>query len=545
MQPLLSCVEAGELDRTVQERYALPPDLLMENAAAGMFRFLVERYRQQLFPEQPKRDGPDLLVLCGGGSNGGDALALARHALFAGVRRVMVLVPSKLSPIAGRRLAEVQAAGAELLSHDDPAIPLLLNTASLIVDGLTGSGYRPAPGRSLPLLDLVRRQRQAPQQQQPQVRALQQSGPPPKQPALPQPKNLPPLIALDLPSGLCALPSGCLSSEEYAPLPADQTLTVLPAKQELYYPGNRNFTGCISGIGGVFPLSAISSKTALLEPGDLSDLLAPPAPDAHKGSRGALGIYAGDIGSSGAALLCSRAASAAGAGTITLHLRDHLYPLLAGSLDNVMAQPWSAGRNRAYRALLLGPGLGRDTAAEALLAEAWQSDLPLVLDADALHFTGAYQPRPGAVRTILLPHPGEYEALLRLSGLLADTEVDLKQQELFNTAELLGQLAVRLQAVVVLKNSVSWLAHPDGRFLVYEGREPALGCGGSGDILAGFTAALLVSGLDAWSAAAAAVLVHGECGKKLAKQCGYFNPLDVCAEAAVMFYRGACNEPGA
>lgn len=539
MQPLLSCAEAGELDLSVQDRYALPPDLLMENAAAGMFRSLAGQYRQQLFPEQLKSDGPDLLVLCGGGSNGGDALALARHALFAGVRRVSILVPVNMSPIAGRRLVEAQAAGAELLYHDDPTIPLLLDTASLIVDGLTGSGYRPAPGRSLPLLDLVRRQRQTQKQQQ-----LPQSGSP-RQADYAQPKELPPLVALDLPSGLCALPPGCLSSDDYAPLPADQTLTVLPAKQELYYPGNRNFTGCITGIGGVFPLSAINSRTALLEPGDLADLLAPPAPDAHKGSRGALGIYAGDIGSSGAALLCSRAASAGGAGTITLHLRDRLYPLLAGSLDNVMVRPWSAGRNREYRALLLGPGLGRDTAAETLLAEAWQSDLPLVLDADALHFAGAYQPRSGAVRTILLPHPGEYEALLRRSGLLADTEIDLQQQVLFNTAELLGQLAVRLQAVVVLKNSVTWLAHPDGRFLVYDGREPALGCGGSGDILAGFTAALLASGQDAWNAAAAAVLVHGQCGKKLARQCGYFNPLDLCADAAAMFYRGACNEPGA
>ena len=62
------------------------------------------------------------------------------------------------------------------------------------------------------------------------------------------------------------------------------------------------------------------------------------------------------------------------------------------------------------------------------------------------------------------------------------------------------------------------VAAPDGRLFLYEGRNAGMARGGSGDVLAGFAAALLAQGMEPAEAAAAAVRLHGAAGERCARQ---------------------------
>ncbi|MEZ5730179.1 MAG: NAD(P)H-hydrate dehydratase [Burkholderiaceae bacterium] len=53
-----------------------------------------------------------------------------------------------------------------------------------------------------------------------------------------------------------------------------------------------------------------------------------------------------------------------------------------------------------------------------------------------------------------------------------------------------------------------------GRWGIVDTGGPALGVGGTGDVLAGALAALLAQGLDGWHAAALAAWAHGEAGDR-------------------------------
>ena len=71
-------------------------------------------------------------------------------------------------------------------------------------------------------------------------------------------------------------------------------------------------------------------------------------------------------------------------------------------------------------------------------------------------------------------------------------------------------------AVVVLKGARTVVASPDGRVCVNPTGNSGLARGGSGDVLAGMTSALLACGLPAFDAAACAVYLHGAAADRAA-----------------------------
>src|SRR5438046_1345301 len=74
IQMYLSRSQVREIDRRSIEEFHIPGVVLMENASRGVAHAAVE----ELLSLTGRPTGK-ILILCGGGNNGGDGLAAARH----------------------------------------------------------------------------------------------------------------------------------------------------------------------------------------------------------------------------------------------------------------------------------------------------------------------------------------------------------------------------------------------------------------------------------------------------------------------------------
>jgi NAD(P)H-hydrate epimerase len=131
-------------------------------------------------------------------------------------------------------------------------------------------------------------------------------------------------------------------------------------------------------------------------------------------------------------------------------------------------------------AVLLGPGWGRGEDRMHLLETYLpreEQGLPLILDADAIILAKNIVFHGDA---ILTPHPGEFAAY---TGLPKDEILDCP-------VPALRRFAAEKKVHILLKGHVLYAASPDGRIGIIDGMNPVLAAGGSGDVLAGFCAAI-------------------------------------------------------
>ena len=158
----------------------------------------------------------------------------------------------------------------------------------------------------------------------------------------------------------------------------------------------------------------------------------------------------------------------------------------------------------------MGPGLGNAPQIAAMVhALAAKFKGPMVLDADAL-LAQSPVARPSEVR-VLTPHPGE---MARLTG-KTTAEVQADRIGVART------YAMEHGVTLVLKGQRTLIAFPDGRVWINPTGTPAMGTGGSGDILTGLIAGLLAQFRDhADQAVGAAVYLHGLAGQLGAQALG-------------------------
>ena len=272
--------------------------------------------------------------------------------------------------------------------------------------------------------------------------------------------------------------------------------------------------------------------------------------ESNKGSFGAVLAVAGSACYRGAAALTVEGALRTGAGIVTL---ASVEPVMAAGLPECCLCPCEPGaeggispqsiprilRQKAT-VLLIGPGLGYLAQSSARAAETRTLVKKLltgfsgsaVLDADGLNAAaslmngGEELPRP-AKELILTPHPGE---MSRLTGL----SVEAVQADREGIAR---RYAAQWNAVVVLKGARTVVAGPDGRVCINPTGNPGLARGGSGDVLAGMTSALLACGLSAYDAAACAVWLHGAVADRAAARRGEYGmlPQDIFPQLGRMF----------
>lgn len=166
---------------------------------------------------------------------------------------------------------------------------------------------------------------------------------------------------------------------------------------------------------------------------------------------------------------------------------------------------------------MVGPGWGK-SGRWSLLEKLFDSNLPGVLDADGINVLSESENKfqknqvyPDG-RWVFTPHPGEFE---RLSGINKDVFMLSPLSYLKETAEKYG-------AVIVLKSHVTFIAAPGGDYSIVDGMNPAMGTGGSGDILAGIIAGFLAQGMEPYKSAVSGVVLHQNIGRACFKEKGWF-----------------------
>jgi hydroxyethylthiazole kinase-like uncharacterized protein yjeF len=301
-------------------------------------------------------------------------------------------------------------------------------------------------------------------------------------------------VAVDVPSGVDA-DTGAV---EGAAIDADVTVTFGALKPGLLVAAGAVHTGELRLVNiGLDELP--TATTEVLEGADVAALLAQPGASDDKYTRGVVGVVAGSPAYSGAGVLTTGAAIHGGAGyvryagTATDAIRAR-YPEVVVHED---AKP-SGLRVQAW---VIGPGVGTDEAAGALLADVLSTDVPVIVDADGITLLGA---RPELLRgrsaqTVLTPHDREFARI-----------ADGPSADRLGSARAAAQA---LGATVLLKGEATIVAAPDGRAWLNPTGTPWLATAGSGDVLSGLIGSLLASGVDAPRAAAAAAFVHGVAGQ--------------------------------
>ncbi len=301
-----------------------------------------------------------------------------------------------------------------------------------------------------------------------------------------------PVVAVDLPSGVDA-DTGAV---EGAAVHADLTVTFGTLKPGLLVGEGRERAGRVElvEIGVDLPPAPVE----VLEDADVAALLPRGESASDKYTRGVVGVAAGSPQYTGAAVLAVGSALAAGAGMVRFAGADHPAEQVRLRWPEAVVTPFAdAGRVQAW---VVGPGLGTDEAAEEVVEQVLASDVPVLVDADALTVCAR---RPALLRdreapTLLTPHDREFARFGREVG-----------------ADRIGAaraLAADLGVHVLLKGTATVVAGPTGPARVNPTGSPVLATAGSGDVLSGGVGALLAQGLGPLDAGSVGAYLHGLAG---------------------------------
>ncbi len=500
---LLTGDEAGAADRAAVAAGATWDDLLRRAGGAlarGVLRELQERGGVY---------GRRVLVVAGKGDNGGDGWVAAHVLRDRGVACTVLAVHGvdvETSPHSARAREAWRSSGGRVISGTDDraAIDAALATADLRVDAVLGTGITGAP-RDEALVG---------------VRICNDGGVP--------------VVACDVPSGVDAA-TGAIAGDA---VQAVRTVTFGAAKRGLVLHPGAARAGLVE-VASLGPRWRAGARDWWATADRLARLSAPSA-DADKHARGRVLVVAGSRRYGGAAALAATAAVRAGAGLVTLATTAPREPVLVlepgvmvvelpaldPSEDDGAAGPAPAAADRVAElaqdadAVVLGPGCGHGPGTRAVADALLDGPRPVVLDADGINvFRGeadALRRSHDAPPLLLTPQHREL-------GRLVDRPGD---EALAARHDLVPRLAEDLHALVVGKGPGTVVHDPwSSETWVTTAGGPALGTGGSGDVLAGMLGATVAAAWDGdlpgvGRAAVGTVHLHGMLGDRVGAATG-------------------------
>jgi hydroxyethylthiazole kinase-like uncharacterized protein yjeF len=455
-QALYDTAATRQIEQTLQA--SLPSHTLMQRAGLA-----VARLAMAVAPHSQR-----IWLACGPGNNGGDGLEAAVHLQQWGKKPIVTwLGAADTAPSdAAKSYHRARQAGVEF-SEQPP------QRYEFCIDGMlgVGGGRRPLVGQMSDWAAIMN-------------------------------SSTAPVLAIDLPTGLCA-DTGVVTPNH---VHATHTLSLLTLKPGLFTAQGRDASG-IHWLDDLCP--GVEGQQHLAKTPPSARLIGPPTQRqrrhaSHKGNYGDVAVVGGANGMTGAALLAATAALNSGAGRVFVGLLAEP----AMTVDtNHPALMFRSVNKLDITSMTVVCGCGGGDAIEGRLQEILMTSPLLVIDADAINaianddrFQSILIARVNtSMSTILTPHP------LEAARLLAITTTEVQGNRL-GAATALAQ---RFGCTVVLKGSGTVVATPGRTPRINLTGNARLATAGTGDVLAGMIGAGLARGLPGFEAAAHAVYQHG------------------------------------
>ncbi len=240
--------------------------------------------------------------------------------------------------------------------------------------------------------------------------------------------------------------------------------------------------------------------------------------DANKYDFGYILCICGSRGMHGAAVMCANAALRSGAGIVTVAVPREIETAVYPCFREVMVRGYDKPEdlNRLMEksdVCVLGCGLGKSELSESVVRYVLKNyEKTLVLDADGINILSRDIDiiKDTKATVIITPHSGE---IARLTGMTSE-EVEADREI------VCADTSRELNVVTVLKGAQTVIASPHAKGTIYVNHSgnPGMATAGSGDVLAGITAALAAVIKEPHRAAACAVYIHGLAGDLAAEE---------------------------
>jgi len=469
---LYSAEAVRNLDAIAINEFNISAYELMKRAGKALFNHLQNRYPI----------AKHIVVVCGAGNNAGDGYVVAKLAMQSGldVSVVSLIDPAKLQGDAKTAWKDWHS-----LSHQPVKFSQgLVDQADVVIDALLGTGLqRDLEGKWAETVQLIN-------------------------------QSDTPVIAVDIPSGLCAdtgRVAGCA-------IRATSTMSFIGLKKGqlthlgVDHCGELLFDG-LSIPEGVYKRQP--PQAICLDWAKLRHQLKPRKHSMHKHQCGHVIVLGGDKGMPGAARMAAEAALRAGAGLVTIVSHEEHAAVMLSGRPEIMLSATDDGHvssellNKAT-AIVIGPGMADSIWSRNLLSAALQSHAPKLIDAGALRLLSE-EDDGRRDDWVLTPHPGEAASLLGES-------TSVVQDSRFTSVELLQQ---KYGGYMVLKGAGSLLQSPisanEKLPQVCPYGNPGMASAGMGDVLSGVIGSFLAQDYGFELASQLGVCVHSLAGDLAAK----------------------------
>lgn len=481
-----------QIDKAAIGEYGISGAVLMERAGSAVASKIREIFKKE-----------KIIVLCGGGNNGGDGLVAARN-LFNWGWNAKALIFSRQNKLSADCAFQYKIA-------KKTGVPIEFRTAidskdlhsAIVVDALFGTGLNKAVAP--PVSDVIA--------------FLNRSSCR--------------VVSVDIPSGISADTGEVLGEA----VRADFTVTFgLSKRGHVLYPG-ADCTGklFVEDIG--FPRELLESDNIAVQTieRDYAIALIPERQaDSYKSDYGHVLVVAGSIGKTGAAMMTAKACLRSGAGMVTMGVPESLADIFQARITEEMILPlpdtgegilseeaYTAIRdflNKRGDVLAIGPGLTSGAGIRNLVERLLMTiTVPAVLDADAINSlsgnTAILKETKSPV--VLTPHPGEMARLLESGQDItkgAQGKEGMIEQIKKERIKIGGDFAKETGSCLVLKGVPTVVAEPGGKIFLNTIGNPGMATAGSGDVLTGMIAAFLGQGLNPAEASILGVYMHALSG---------------------------------
>jgi len=486
---MISGREIKVLDKN-SEFYGVPNTRLMENAGKGVADYIIKQLR-------PK--DKNIIVLCGTGNNGGDGFVAARYLAQKYGTSVFLTgkekdIKTKISKNNFQKLKKINLKIYDI--NHLKKLGELLSKNHIIIDSMLGIGLTGELRK--PYNDIVEK-----------INKLENKT----------------IISVDTPTGF---------GTKNAVKP-DAAITFHDIKNGM----NKKNSGNITIVDIGIPRKAVE----YIGSGELSVYYPRPKKESHKGDNGKVlvvggGPYIGAPALSGLAALrtgvdlvyiatAKRAARAITSFSPLLVKPNKLAKSIATlspnlivkelEHENILTQGDIKTVDKLLQkidTLIIGPGLSSEQttkkAVEKIILKTIQKGKSMVIDADAIKVVGEKPDIIKDSRTVITPHSGEFK---ELTGVKLPDNLGQRKKYVEKWADKLG-------VTILFKGPVDIISN--GRQTkLNDIHNTAMTVGGTGDVLAGITGALLSKEVEPYNAARIGAFINGYAGGLAFKKRSY------------------------